>query len=291
MKNFYEGAVYRPPSEWDSLIIQSTIGCSHNNCTFCSMYKEKNFRIKSVDQVKKDLDIAKDIFGAKSKIFLADGDALIRKTEEQIELLNYIKATMPQCIRITCYASPKSILTKSMEELKSLQVAGLTMVYLGLESGCNEVLKAINKGVTSEEIIEAAIKVKAAGIKLSVTAIIGLGGKKNYKVHGIETGKVLSKMNPDYIGLLTLMLEEDTLLKAQWEKGEFLLPTQEEMLKEILLILENLDSSGTIFRANHASNYLNLKGTLNEDKDKMINFIKEALKGKHKLKEETFRGL
>ena len=291
MKNFYEGAVYRPPSEWDSLIIQSTIGCSHNKCTFCSMYKEKSFRIKTVEQVKNDLDKAKKLFGYKSKIFLADGDALIRKTEEQLEILNYIKKTMSQCNRVTCYASPKSILMKSMEELKSLHEAGLTMVYLGLESGNNEVLKAINKGATSDEIIEAAIKIKAAGIKLSVTAIIGIGGKKNYKLHGKDTGRVLSKMNPDYIGLLTLMLEEDTLLKKQWEEGIFQLSNQEEMLKEILLIVENLDSPGTIFRANHASNYLNLKGTLNEDKDKMLNLITEALQGKHKLKEEIFRGL
>lgn len=291
MKGFYEGAVYRPPSEWDSLIIQSTIGCSHNKCTFCSMYKDKNFRIKTVEEVKNDLEKAKDIFGYKSKIFLADGDALIRKTEEQLEILNYIKATMPQCTRITCYASPKSILLKSKEDLERLKEAGLAMVYLGLESGSNQVLKAINKGVTAEEIIEAAVKIKAVGIKLSVTAIIGLGGRENYKLHGIETGKALSKMNPDYIGLLTLMLEEGTLLKDQWEEGKFQLPTQEEMLRETLLILENLDSKGTIFRANHASNYLNLKGTLNEDRDKMINLVKEALQGKYKLKDESFRGL
>ena len=290
-KEFYEGIVYRPPSEWNSLIIQSTIGCSHNQCSFCSMYKNKKFRIKSVEEVKSDIDIAKAICGDSRKIFLADGDALIRNTREQIEILSYIKKEMHMCERITCYASPKSILSKTEEELRAIKKAGIDMVYLGLESGSDKVLKDIKKGVTSEEIIKAAKKIKDVGIKLSVTAIIGIAGKENYEEHARETGKVLSLINPEYLGLLTLMLEDGTELMEKWKCGQFTLSSQIDLLKETKLILENIDSPGTVFRSNHASNYINLKGTLNKDKQEMIKVLDKALDGEINLKLEKFRGL
>lgn len=290
-KNIYEGTVYRPPSEWNSLIIQSTIGCSHNKCTFCSMYKGKKFRIKTIEQVKEDILIGSDMYKESTKVFLADGDALIRKTSEQLEILSYIKTVMPQCERVTCYGSPKSILGKSHEELVSLKNAGLQMVYLGLESGSNQVLERINKGATSSEIIKAAKLIKEAGIKLSVTAIIGIGGKELSKIHGIETGKVLSKMRADYIGLLTLMLENGTKLEEQYERGEFEFLCQEDILRETQLIVENLDSPGSVFRANHASNYLNLSGTLNEDKERILDVLNRAINGQIYLKQDKYRGL
>lgn len=290
-KNIYEGTVYRPPSEWNSLIIQSTIGCSHNKCTFCNMYKDKKFRIKTVEHIKEDILIGSQLQRDAKKVFLGDGDALIRKTSEQLEILSYISTIMPQCERVTCYGTPKSILGKSHEELVSLKNAGLQMVYLGLESGSDQVLEKINKGATSIEIIKAAKCVKEAGIKLSVTAIIGIGGKELSSIHGIETGKILSKMKADYIGLLTLMLENGTDLKDQYERGEFELLCQEDILRETQLIVENLDSPGSVFRANHASNYLNLSGTLNKDKERILEVLNRAINGKVYLKGEKYRGL
>lgn len=287
----YKGNVYRPPSEWDSIIIQSTIGCSHNGCTFCSMYKDKKFCIKPVEKVKEDIEYAYRIYGNRRKVFLADGDALIRKTEEQLELFEFIHSTIPGCERISLYGSPVSILGKSQSDLIKLKNHGLHMVYLGVESGNDEVLIKINKGATAEEILEAGRKIKDAGIKLSVTAIIGLGGHGGFIEHGRDTSKLLSRMKPDYIGLLTLMLEEGTVLNEQYKRGQFQLCNKKDILEEIKIFLTDIDSQGSIFRANHASNYLDLRGTLNEDREKLLLTVNKALEGEIHLKSEFYRGL
>lgn len=287
----YEGMVYRPPSEARSLIVQATLGCSSNTCAFCGMYKEKTFRMRELDQVLEDFYLARKYYKFIEKIFIADGDALIMPMERWDKILSCIKKLFPECIRVTSYATPKSVLLKSPEDLKKLKSQGLKMVYMGLESGSNEVLKQMKKGNTAEEIIEASKKLHEARIEMSVTAINGLGGRKLKEVHAADTGRVLSAMKPQYIGLLTLMIEEGTILEEMVKKGEFDLLDADEILEEIKIILQNCDCPGSVFRANHASNYLPLKGVLNEDKEEMIEKIDRALLGKEGLKPEWMRGL
>lgn len=292
MKNPYIGAVYRPPSEAYSLIIQSTIGCSQNRCTFCTMYKEKEFTIQPVSKVIDQInEMMIQSQGRYKRIFLADGDALIRPIAEQLEILNYIRKFYPQIERVSSYGSPRSALKHSKNDLHLLRQAGLKLIYLGLESGCDEVLSFVQKRVSAKEIVEASSRLHDAGFELSVTAIIGLGGKRKTKEHGKMTGEILSKIKPEYIGLLTLMVPEDSLLGEKIHSGEFQMLSSEEILLETKEILLNIDSEGSVFRSNHASNYLDLRGTLNQDTSRLIQMIDDALLGKRKLKDEFFRGL
>ena len=286
----YEGRVFRPPSEAYSLIVQVTVGCSHNKCTFCDMYKEKRFHLRKLEDVLEDFNIARRQYRYIERVFLADGDALIRKTEDLAAILKHIRKIIPECRRVTSYGSPKSILTKSPEDLALLHSLGLEMIYLGLESGNEQVLKHINKGVTVEDIVRAGQMVKDAGMKLSVTAISGLGGTEMWKEHAIDTAKAFSRMKPDYIGLLTLMFEGDVPLRRECEEGKFHLLTAPQVAKETLLMLEHIDSEGSVFRSNHASNYLTLKGTLNRDREAMCEQIRRALE-RGGYKKEYFRAL
>ena len=286
----YEGRVFRPPSEAYSLIVQVTVGCSHNKCTFCDMYKEKRFHLRKLEDVLEDFNIARRQYRYVERVFLADGDALIRKTEDLAVILKHIRKVIPECRRVTSYGSPKSILTKSPEDLALLHSLGLEMIYLGLESGNEQVLKHINKGVTVEDIVRAGQMVKDAGMKLSVTAISGLGGTEMWKEHAIDTAKAFSRMKPDYIGLLTLMFEGDVPLRRECEEGKFHLLTAPQVAKETLLLLEHIDSEGSVFRSNHASNYLTLKGTLNRDREAMCEQIRRALE-RGGYKKEYFRAL
>lgn len=286
----YEGRVFRPPSEAYSLIVQVTVGCSHNKCTFCDMYKEKRFHLRKLEDVLEDFNIARRQYRYIERVFLADGDALIRKTEDLAVILKHIRKVIPECRRVTSYGSPKSILTKSPEDLALLHSLGLEMIYLGLESGNEQVLKHINKGVTVEDIVRAGQMVKDAGMKLSVTAISGLGGTEMWKEHAIDTAKAFSRMKPDYIGLLTLMFEGDVPLRRECEEGKFHLLTAPQVAKETLLMLEHIDSEGSVFRSNHASNYLTLKGTLNRDREAMCEQIRRALE-RGGYKKEYFRAL
>lgn len=287
----YEGRIFRPPSEAYSLIVQATIGCSHNDCTFCSMYKEKTFRVRPVLDVLEDFNMARKAYANVDRVFLADGDALMMKSSDLLIILNHIKKLFPECTRVTSYGSPKSILVKTPEELKTLHDAGLYMIYMGLETGNEAILKSINKGETVDEVIRAGIMVKDSGMFLSVTAIQGLGGAKHWKEHAIDTGKAFSKMKPHYIGLLTLMFEGDTQLYRDYNSGKFELLSANEIARENLLMIENMDCEGSIFRSNHASNYVSLSGTLNRDKESMINKLKMALDGDISFKKEKFRGL
>lgn len=286
----YEGRVFRPPSEAYSLIVQVTVGCSHNKCTFCDMYKEKRFHLRKLEDVLEDFNIARRQYRYIERVFLADGDALIRKTEDLAVILKHIRKVIPECQRVTSYGSPKSILTKSPEDLALLHSLGLEMIYLGLESGNEQVLKHINKGVTVEDIVRAGQMVKDAGMKLSVTAISGLGGTEMWKEHAIDTANAFSHMKPDYIGLLTLMFEGDVPLRRECEEGKFHLLTAPQVAKETLLMLEHIDSEGSVFRSNHASNYLTLKGTLNRDREAMCEQIRTALE-RGGYKKEYFRAL
>jgi len=287
----YQGIVYRPPSEAYSLIIQVTIGCSQNTCTFCSMYKQKSFHIRPIEDIIKELKEARMLYKSVNRIFLADGDALICKYKTLEKILNIIKELFPECERVTCYATAKSILLKNQEELNCLKEKGLSMLYLGLESGNDKILKKVQKNVTAKEMITASEKVHKAGILLSVTAISGLGGYELWKEHAVDTGKVLSKMNPEYIGLLTLMIEQGTSLQEEIEQGKFKVMDPYDILKETKLLLQNLDCTNSVFRANHASNYLNLKGTLNKDKELLIKTIEDAITGNRQIKNENLRCL
>ncbi|MFR2774751.1 MAG: radical SAM protein [Anaerostipes sp.] len=286
----YEGAVYRPPSEAYSLIIQVTIGCSQNDCIFCNMYKEKRFRMRKLEEVLSDFAEARAKYRTVKKIFLADGDALICRMDYLEAILQFIQEHFPECTQVTAYGSPRSVLLKKQEELKKLRELGLSMIYMGLESGNAEVLKFMKKGATPDEMIEAAGKIHEAGIRLSATAISGLGGRKLWREHAQDTGKVLSKMKPEYVGLLTLMVEEDLPLADEIRQGNFELLTPYDILIETKELLKNIDCPGCIFRSNHASNYVNLRGTLNEDREFMIGLLDEAIQGNIHLKSEWMRG-
>ena len=287
----YYGAVYRPPSEAYSLIVQVTYGCSHNTCAFCSMYKEKRFALRPLEEVLEDFRIARQTYRHVDKVFLADGDALVRKASELYTILDTIRELFPECQRVTSYASPASIRIRTGEELQTLRAKGLTMVYMGLESGCDEVLKLMHKGHMSDEIVAMGQKVRRNGIALSVTAITGLGGPELLERHAIETARAFNAMNPEYIGMLTLMVEPGTPLYDWVRDGEFQLLTQPQVLRETRLLVENLDSPGSVFRMNHASNYLVLKGTLNQDKEVMLRTIDAAEHDLSRLRPEEWRGL
>ena len=287
----YKGMVYRPPSEAYSLIVQVTYGCSHNTCAFCSMFKEKHFAIRPLEEVLEDFREARKVYRRVDRVFLADGDALVRKAEELYVILDTVRELFPECERITSYASPASIKIRTEDELRMLRAKGLTMVYMGLESGCDEVLKLMRKGHMSADIIAMGQKVRRCGMKLSVTAITGLGGPELLEKHAIETAEAFNAMNPEYIGMLTLMVEEGTPLYDWVQDGSFKLLTQQQVLEETRILVENLDSPGSVFRMNHASNYLALRGTLNKDRKAMLRAIDAAERDLSLLRPESWRGL
>lgn len=278
----YEGIVYRPPSEARSLIIQVTIGCAHNTCTFCNMYKAKKFRIRSLEEIFSDLAEFQEYYGSNiRRVFLADGDALVMKTADLLTILAEIKRLFPYVERITSYGTAQDILHKSEEELKQLKNAGLTMIYMGAETGSNEILRRIQKGVTTEQLIEAGKKIKQCGLQSSITLISGLGGRELVEEHALACAHLITETHPDYASFLTLGIYKDTKLYESVQNGEFEEITPEEILEEMLLFLEHVDSSGTIFRTNHASNYVVLAGTLNKDIPQMKQQLKEVGRTHH----------
>lgn len=278
----YEGIVYRPPSEARSLIVQVTIGCAHNTCTFCNMYKAKDFRVRSMEEIMEDLKEAHNSYGAYvQKVFLADGDALVLQTEKLLEILKAVRELFPNCTRVASYGTAQDILRKSEEELKSLQKAGLGIVYVGAESGDDEILASICKGVTAEELKAAGQKLKRCGIQTSVTLISGLGGRSKVEEHARSCAELISAMNPDYASFLTLRLYEGTPMYDDVVTGRFERITADEIVDEMKIFLEHVDSPGTVFRTNHASNYVVLAGNLNEDIPSMLAQLDEAKKTHH----------
>lgn len=288
----YEGSVYRPPSEANSLIVQITIGCAHNLCTFCSMYKDDRFRVRPVEEVLEDLDWARVHYRHIERLFLADGDALVLKNESLVKIMTYARKLFPELQRISIYGSPKDVLRKSHEELVELRENGLEIIYIGGESGSDKILQAIKKGVDSRELVSAVQKIEEAGIKASVTFISGLGGRADWREHAIETGRVISEMSPAFVGLLTLMVEPGTELFDDIHRGKFDLLSATEVLEETKLMIENINvTRPCTFRSNHASNYLSLKGELPRDKDAMLRKIEMAMNNSGMLKSEMFRQL
>ena len=287
----YKGKVYRPPSEAYSLIVQVTYGCSHNGCAFCDMYDDKHFAIRPMEEVREDFEMARRVYKKVERVFLADGDALIPKASELYTILDTIRELFPECERVTSYASPSSIRLRTDEELQTLRAKGLTMVYMGLESGSDKVLTLMRKGHPAAEIIEMGQKVRRNGMALSVTAITGLGGPELLERHAIETAEAFNAMNPEYIGMLTLMVEPGTPLYDWVKAGSFHLLDQHQVLKETELLVSHFDSPGSVFRMNHASNYLDLRGTLNQDRDALLAKIHQAEQDLSCLRPESWRGL
>ncbi|HIZ07292.1 MAG TPA: radical SAM protein [Candidatus Eubacterium avistercoris] len=287
----YEGVVYRPPSEAYSLIVQLTVGCAHNGCTFCTMYKDKTFRIRPVKEILEDFAEGAARYGDRvRRIFLADGDALVMKTEELLEILSFARENFPSLGRISSYGTPGDILRKTKEELTRLRKAGLELIYMGAESGCQQVLRSVNKGASRDEIIAAGKKLKACGMEASVTLISGLGGRKLLKEHAVDSASLISEINPRYVGFLTLMLDEDAPIMEQIKRKELELLEPQEVLEEMRLFLQHVHSEGTIFRSNHASNYIALKGTLDGDIPRMLAQLEEIEK-EQRFRPERFRAL
>ncbi|HOQ09838.1 MAG TPA: radical SAM protein [Syntrophomonadaceae bacterium] len=274
----YEGNIFRPPSEARSYILQCTIGCTHNRCTFCAMYKDKKYRVRPLEEIKADIRMAKLYYYDVEKVFLADGDAIAMDTNELLEVLDMLYKTFPSLRHVGVYASPDVVLKKDMSELTALKAAGLTIAYLGVETGDEELLKDIRKGVTYDEMVEAGLRLRRAGIQLSVTVLLGLAGRTPKAVeHAKNTAKILNEMNPEYIGALTLMVVPRTELYRRMQRGEFELPGPFEILDEMRIMIENLEVQGSEFRSNHASNYLPIKGRLPDDKQKILDLINHII--------------
>lgn len=288
----YEGAhIIRPPSEADSIILQVTVGCSHNKCTFCGTYKEERFRIKDQAIIEADLDFASQYCLRQSRVFLADGDVLSLSQHRLVELLSKIKQRLPWVNRVSLYGNAKAIRNKSVEQLLELKSLGLHRVYMGLESGYDPVLTSIVKGADSAAMIEAGQRVKAANLFLSVTALLGIAGAALSQEHAKATGQVLSAMEPNQIGILTLMLLENTQLYQLEQAGEFNLPTQQEMLAELRTMVEHLTLKKGQLQSNHASNYLAINARMPRNKEAVLAAIDQALAGHTRLKPEYLRAL
>ncbi len=289
----YEGDIIRPPSEAYSLLLQVTVGCSHNRCTFCPSFKGKRFRIKGFDEIVEDLDYAARRFRRVERLFLCDGDALIIPQKRLIDILDAIRARLPGVVRIGTYANAKSIRKKSVEELRELKERGLGIVYLGIESGNEQILVNIRKGTTVARIVEAARRVKEAGITLSVTVLLGIGGVAMSREHARDTARILTEVDPDYAGVLTVMIVPGTPLYEQARTGAFVLPGTFELLEELGVIVAESRFTDCFFTANHASNYLPIRARMPQDREKVLRLIGDVLRRKDvaMLRPESIRGL
>ncbi len=274
----YEGMIFRPPSEAESLILQVTVGCSYNRCTFCGAYREKTFRIKSFEEVKEDIDEASIYWKRIRRVFLADGDALAIPQKDLLRILGYMKSQFPYLERVGIYANARDILNRDIEELTSLRELGLGIIYMGLESGNREVLKRVKKNATVGQMVQAARKVKESGILLSITVILGLGGVEYSFLHAEDTGKVLSEMDPDYVGALSLMVIPGTPIEREIEEGKLVLPDPFGLIRELEIMIEHSNFTRCFFASNHASNYLPLRIRLPEEKEEALRRIREVLR-------------
>lgn len=288
----YEGMIYRPPSEANSLILQVTVGCSYNRCTFCHSFRDKEFRIKSFEEIKEDIDEASEI-GSISRVFLADGDALTIPQPELIRILDYLLLKIEGLERVGIYANAVDVLKKDVDELKELKARGLGIIYLGLESGNREVLKRIMKNATVEQMVRAAKRVKAAGILLSLTVLLGIGGVELSQAHAADTGKVLSEMDPEYVGALSLIVVPGTPIEEDLRSGKLVLPTPFELIGELETMIANCRFTNCFFASNHASNYLPLRIRMPQEKDRALLLIREVLEKKDPvlLRPEYMRAL
>ena len=292
----YEGTIYRPPGEWKSYLLQVTVGCSHNQCTFCGMYKDKRFHIRPLRDIFEDIAMAKEYYGrmgrSVKRVFLCDGDAIIMPTEQLLSILAKLYETFPELERVTAYAGPRSTLLKTPEELRQLREAGLYRVYLGVETGDDQLLHTIKKGVDAKEMLEAGVRLREAGLDLWVMVLLGLAGPgEPSRRHIAATVEMMNAMKPRHLSALTYLPEPNTELGEQVERGEFQLITGREALLETRGLVAGLTVDPLHFTCDHASNYLPLKGSLPEEREKMLEAIDQALGDEALLRSEYGRAL
>ena len=287
----YEGNIIRPPSEANSILLQISVGCSRNKCTFCGTYRGERFRIKSDSIIMEDIAFAARHCRRQRRVFLCDGDALIIPQRRLLNILKQIEEQLPWVTRVGAYANAKSLQMKSPAELQELKAHGLGIAYMGLETGDDITLKKINKGATSDTIIQMGKKARAAGMKLSITVLLGIAGRARSQDHARETGRVLSAIDPEYVGALSLMLIPGTPLYQDFKDGRFSLIDPAEMLQELRTMFAHTHLTRGLFHANHASNYLPIRARLPRDKDATLKLIDEALAGRVALKPEYLRAL
>ncbi len=287
----YEGYCIRPPSEANSILLQVTVGCSHNRCTFCGSYKEKRFRIKDDQTILSDILFASKYMKGQDRVFVMDGDSLIIPQKRLMGILDRIKEHLPWVRRVGAYANAKGVKKKSLEELIQLRENGLGILYLGVESGDEETLKNVHKGTSAQNLIDMGRKIREAGMKLSVTVLLGIAGRERSLEHARATGELLSAMDPNYVGALTVMLIPGTPLYEDYTSGKFQLPTERELLLELREMIVHTHLTMGLFFSNHASNYLPIRAKLPRGKNEALTLIDRALKGEIPLKPEWMRAL
>lgn len=285
---YYEGKIYRPWPEADSLLIQTTVGCTNNKCTFCDMFREKKFRIRPIEEVFQDIEEARRSYPHVESIFLIDGNVLAVKTDFLLQVLNKVKELFPECERIALYGGLNDFERKSVEELKLLKEAGLTIAYAGLESGDSVVLERIKKGMTPEQALVGMEKANAAGIEMLLSFILGLGGKDRSREHIVETTRLLNIMKPEQIAPMALTIQPGTDLEKEVASGEFLLPTPLQILEEEKYLLENLDFP-TVYWGDHGNNIVTLRGRLPQSQDFFLKKIEQAIATHPVTKEEVLQ--
>ena len=288
----YEGTVYRPPGEWKSYLLQVTVGCSHNACTFCGMYKDKRYRVRPLEEIFEDIALARAAYGDVKRVFLCDGDAVAMDTEELLAVLDRLYETFPSLERVNAYAGPGSTLRKTEEELAALRRAGLVRLYLGVESGSDAVLKFIHKGVNAQQMLQAGQRLVEAGIDLWVTIILGITGEGgDWREHILSTAQIINEMKPRHLSAMTFAPAKGTPLGDDVLAGRFKVYGPDHILEECRLLIQHLDVDPLHFTSNHASNYLPLKGSLPQDREKFLSLIDQALEGKIRLRKTLNRGI
>lgn len=289
----YEGTLYRPPSEASSLILQATIGCSYNRCTFCGMYRDKRFRVRPLGDLAAEIEWAREHLGSVRKVFLADGDALVAKSSFLLDVLALLRRAFPDLQRVSVYASPQSLQVRSVDEMIELREAGLTLYYLGIESGHDAVLASLEKGVDAAEMVRVARKAIDAGVKLSTMILLGAGGRERSLEHARESARVVNAIQPRFLSTLVMTPVEGTPLHAAHLRGEFGELDPLELARELRELVAGLQLEATVFRSNHASNHLALEGTLPRDRERLLGALDRVLSNPREARfvPEWMRGL
>ena len=286
-----QGIVIRPPSEAGSFLLQVTYGCSHNKCSFCLTYKFTRFAVRPFDKVKEDIELAAKWNRSIRRVFLCDGDSMVLEPAELARILDCLADNFPGLERVGVYANASDILSKSTRDLQMLREKKLGIAYLGLESGNDEILERMRKGSTAEEMVQAVRKAQDAGIDMSVIALLGLGSRSLSLRHALDTAAAVSRMKPSYLSALTLMLLPGSPLYKDYTSGDFEIMDARSVLEELRVLVQNIDTEGTVFRTNHASNYLPLGGVLSRDRDRLLELIDRGLEDGSLLRHESRRAL
>jgi radical SAM superfamily enzyme YgiQ (UPF0313 family) len=288
----YVEPIFRPPSEADSFLLQATVGCSWNHCTYCAMYRDKPYRVRPLPEILEDIALAGRSFGGQvRKVFVLDGDALAMELDLWEPLLEALGASFPKLRRVSCYATARNLLAKSQLELERLHAQGLKLLYIGPESGDDVTLKRIAKGATAADHVKAAAKARAAGLRQSVIFLLGAGGAERSVEHATASARLATAMDPEYLSALTLMLVPDTPIHGLAERGQFELPSVDALLRELRILVADTNPSDAVLRCNHASNYLPIGGRLPRDRDGILQHIDAALSGQAPCRTEWMRGL